>query len=394
MRKPSSRRRSVAIVVPYVNKAGREFFAGALRYSHVKGRWKIRVLESIEALTPKVVADLANSGTDGIITCGISSQETADALAQAGIPLVVEGEFGCRFFNKSFRPSCITIDECHIGESAAEYMIGLGLFRSVGVVPCRDEHLKMMSDARCRGFVKRMQQNRISPQTFAPNGDWTSSLEEWLLKLGLPAAVFTPIDRHGREILNACERIGLASPGQVCVLGAADDERYCLTSSPELSSVTTGSEQEGYAAAQELARLMRGGKRCKTRSIAKRTLNNIVKRESTAPVFPATTLIKGAIEYIQAHATEDICVQDVVDATAVSRRLLEIRFRQIYGMTINEAILRERLGNFCRRLIDSNDSISAVARSCGFANLPYLSTLFKRHYGSTILEWRQSGGLA
>ena len=139
---------------------------------------------------------------------------------------------------------------------------------------------------------------------------------------------------------------------------------------------------------------MRGGKRCKTRSIAKRTLNNIVKRESTAPVFPATTLIKGAIEYIQAHATEDICVQDVVDATAVSRRLLEIRFRQIYGMTINEAILRERLGNFCRRLIDSNDSISAVARSCGFANLPYLSTLFKRHYGSTILEWRQSGGLA
>lgn len=387
MRQKSARRR-VVVVVPYANKAAREFFAGVLRYSHLAGRWRILVHENVEEFTPEAVESLADAGTDGIIAFGLSSQETADALASTRIPLVVDEEFA-NHFTGAFRPSCVRIDECHIGEVAADYLVDLGNFNSFGVVPCRDKHLQTMSDSRCDGFARRMKRHGICPKVFSPKGDWMSSLEEWLLMLGLPAAVFSPIDRHGREILNVCEKVGLSSPDQVCVIGAADDERYCLTSSPELSSVTTGCEQEGYVAARELARLMRNGRRPRAMTIVSRSANNVVERESTAPIFPATSLIQRALEFIKAHADREIGVQDVAAEANVSRRLLEMRFKQIHGETINEAIVRERLKLFCRRLHDSKASIAAVARLCGFTNMPYLSTLFKRRFGKTIREWRQ-----
>ena len=387
MRQKSARRR-VVVVVPYANKAAREFFDGVLRYSHLAGRWKIRVHEKVEEFTPEVVASLADTGTDGIIAFGLSSQKTADALSSTRIPLVVDEEFA-NHFTGTFRPSCVGIDEGHIGEVAANYLFGLGNFHSFGVVPCRDDHLQTMSNSRCHGFIRRMNRNGITPEVFVPKGDWISSLGEWLLSLGLPAAVFAPIDRHGREILNACENVGLSSPDQVCVLGAADDERYCLTSSPELSSVTTGCEQEGYVAARELARLMRNGKGRKAKTIVSRSANHVVERESTASILPATSLIQRSIEFIKAHADQEIRVQDVAAEAKVSRRLLEMRFKQIHGETINETIVRERLNHFCRRLRDSKASITAVARLCGFKNMPYLSTLFKRRFGDTIRAWRQ-----
>ena len=50
-----------------------------------------------------------------------------------------------------------------------------------------------------------------------------------------------------------------------------------------------------------------------------------------------------ALAYIQAHACERIRVDDVVEATAISRSVLFVRFRAIVGRTIGAEIQRLRV---------------------------------------------------
>lgn len=391
MKKSRSHGRQVTVVVPYANKAGREFFAGTLRYSRLHGNWRIRVIQSFDEFSAEAVTALTASGTNGIITCGIPNRATAKALERSGLAVVVEDPNCAKMFSEVVRPSSISLDECCIGTCAADYLTGLGNFNSYGFVPCRDSHLVRLSELRGDGFIRRLGQRGIAVSTFRPGDDWQTSLGTWLLGLDRPAAVFTPIDRHGREILDVCERVGLSVPEQIAVLGAADDERYCLTSSPELSSVTTGSEQVGYAAAAELARLMRTtGRAAKPRCRVIKTTNRVSERESTAPLSPATSLINRALEFISANATHNISVADVVHELGCSRRLAEMRFRKLRSESINATIVRTRLECFRRKLHDSKASAASIARACGFANVAYLSTLFKRTFGVTVRQWRQS----
>lgn len=391
MGKTTGNRRFVAVMVPYANKAGREFFAGVLRQSRLLGGWKIRVIQSGEEVTDKLVDGLIAAPVSGVIVCGIGAPQIVRRFADAGIPMVVEGEIHRSLYDGKKPVSCISVDERYIGACAADYLLKLGSFGAYGFVPCRDTHLAALSKLRGDGFRQACAQRNTDIRIFAPDGDWSASLERWLKSLPSPAAVFTPIDRHGREILDACERAGLGSPERIAILGAADDERYCLTNSPELSSITTGAEEEGYAAAAELARLMRTtGRTAKPRCRVIKTTNRVSERESTAPLVPAASLISRALEFIEANATRDIGVADVIRELGCSRRLAEMRFRKLRGETINAAIVRVRLECFRRKLRDSKAPAASVARACGFANVAYLSTLFKRTFGVTIRQWRQA----
>ena len=391
MRKTIGKRRFVAVMVPYANKAGREFFAGVLRQSRLLGGWKIRVIQSGEEVTDKLVDGLIAASVSGVIVCGIGAPQIVRRFPDAGIPMVVEGEIHRSLSDGKKPVSCISVDEHYIGACAADYLLKLGSFSAFGFVPCRDAHLAALSRLRGEGFLRGFAHRKTEVRVFVPEDDWSASLKRWLKSLPSPAAVFTPIDRHGREVLDVCEQAGLGSPERISVLGASDDERYCLTNSPELSSITTGAEEEGYAAAAELARLMHNtGRAAKPRCRVIKTTNRISERESTAPLVPAASLISRALEFIEANATRDIGVADVVRELGCSRRLAEMRFRKLRGETINATIVRVRLECFRRKLRDSKAPAASVARACGFANVAYLSTLFKRTFGVTVRRWRQS----
>ena len=73
----------------------------------------------------------------------------------------------------------------------------------------------------------------------------------------------------------------------------------------------------------------------------------------------------------------------------VSRRLADLRFREVTGTFILSFITDIRLEKV-RRLLDATDlRMDEIARQCGYyaANL---RNLLRRHFGRSMRDWRKS----
>ena len=85
---------------------------------------------------------------------------------------------------------------------------------------------------------------------------------------------------------------------------------------------------------------------------------------------------------------DGIKVADVVRHLGCSRRIAELRFRQIEKRTIAEFIVDHRLKEVRRRLHTSNATVAEIAGECGFKTAAHLSHLFKKRFDATMSEWR------
>jgi len=99
--------------------------------------------------------------------------------------------------------------------------------------------------------------------------------------------------------------------------------------------------------------------------------------------------VEKAREYIAAHACDGIRPNDVIAHVGVSRSLLNLRFRQVCGKSINEDIQEIRLAEVRRLLGQTNRTILQIGRDCGFNDPDNLKRLFKRRYGVSMREWRR-----
>ena len=118
-------------------------------------------------------------------------------------------------------------------------------------------------------------------------------------------------------------------------------------------------------------------------------VKGIVQRASTAEQSHAGRLVQKAVAYIDAHALEGIGVMDVVRHLKCSRRLADLRFRELQGCSILDAITERRLDEVKRRLSTTREKMDAIAAACGYANPTYLKNLFKRRYGITMRDFRK-----
>ena len=112
-------------------------------------------------------------------------------------------------------------------------------------------------------------------------------------------------------------------------------------------------------------------------------------RESTAPLPPATSLVESAMAYIHAHFAEGVTPRDVARSLGVSRRLAELRFKELRGKTIRAAIEHERLDRVKRLLRTTSLPIGRIAEETGFKSVVRLSHLFHQRTGDSPLQWRK-----
>ena len=176
-------------------------------------------------------------------------------------------------------------------------------------------------------------------------------------------------------------------PDDAIVLGINNDTLICENCRPRLSSIQPDFEQEGFLAADILERMMSGNGAGLDRTTYV-GVKTVVRRDSTALVSPAGKLVQRAIAYIRRHAREGIGVQAVVDHLGCSRRLADMRFRELQGTSIGEAIITERLNEVKRLLTSTTESIESISVQCGYDSTNYLKNLFKKRTGITMSEWR------
>src|SRR5688500_14345641 len=155
-----------------------------------------------------------------------------------------------------------------------------------------------------------------------------SHMAKWLKPLRKPIGLLAANDLRAREVLDACRLAGMHVPEEIAVLGVNDDELICEMANPPLSSVAHNARRIGYESAAMLHRLMSG----------KRVVADIVidplgvkTRQSTDLLAIEDPEVAKAVRFIREHACERICVEDMLEQVALSRRAMEKRFREAVG---------------------------------------------------------------
>jgi LacI family transcriptional regulator len=201
-------------------------------------------------------------------------------------------------------------------------------------------------------------------------------------------------DRCAREVIDACNLAGLSIPSQIQVVGVDDQQEICENVRPRLTSIEPDFEGVGYLLAQRMDELLTTGK---AKKISICGVKRIVERETTRDLSGAARLVTAAEKLINENACQGLppspkglLPSALAAALKVSRRYLEIRFKEVKGEGVAEAIRRRKLEEVCRLLRETDLPIGEIASRCGFPVQTHLNAIFRRTYGTTLRAYRQS----
>jgi LacI family transcriptional regulator len=275
---------------------------------------------------------------------------------------------------------------------AAEHFLSAG-FRNFAFVGHSDQ---AYSKEREAAFVTRVtqagrdaQSYHVSRGSFDPRGrPWAldRQLCRWLQQLPTPVAIFACNDLWGNQLTEACRQVELRVPEDAAILGVDNDDLMCELSRPSLSSVQVPAEAVGYQAAKLLDGIMRTGRR--TDRVVRLSPVKVVVRQSSDVLAVNDELLGGALRFIRQRAAGRLTITQVLQGTAVSRRLLERRFRQHLGRGIWEEIRRCRVEKACGLLAGSSLPAGKVAEACGFSSARHLSVTFRQVLNTTPTAYR------
>jgi LacI family transcriptional regulator len=193
-------------------------------------------------------------------------------------------------------------------------------------------------------------------------------------------------DDRGRQVLDACRAAKIVVPMEVSVIGVDNDELLCELADPPLSSVALNAEAGGYRAAALLDEMMRGRSRKPTRLTVEPI--GVVERRSTQASAFEDPDVAAALQFIHHHAAEPVGIDDIVNQLQISRRALELKFREIVGRTPYHELQRVRLNRAQRLLVETDLPIPKVAVAAGYSSGAYLAQVFQKQVGKTPAQFR------
>lgn len=406
---PESRRQRKVLAVIALNVySGQRKLAGITRFFNERlpreeDKWSIDVLHGNDALTDAALLRAVRSGVSGIILLAYPEETTMRAIARSGIPCVVEtsgtiaesatgnsGRTGMpRKSGRSGRNGIsdsrivrIVCDSKGLAREAAANLAVRQSFASFGYVGTAEG--ESWSKERGAYFRDALAERGRDCSLYAPR---RGGIGAWLAALPRPAAVCAANDSTARIVAEAVLARGLRIPEDVAVLGIDDDPKFCLGATPALSSVIQDFDSCGFQSAEALQRLMDGD--YTGPAVLRYGAHGVAIRESTLSSSPLADFVQKALDWIDANACSYIGASDVARAMGVSRRMLDMRFRELLRTTVH-AILRERRLEEVKRLLSTTKlPVGRITEMCGFASAGHLKNLFRRSAGCSMRDYRQ-----
>ena len=280
-------------------------------------------------------------------------------------------------------------DSSLVGELAARELMQLGL-ENFGFVGFSKRFFWQVD--REKAFADAVRMNGKSYWAFHESSAGnqmkrTTQLRRWLAEIPKPCAIFTAMDPVSEEVIDICGGLRLSVPGDVMVLGVDNDEEICENAKPTLSSIGQDFERAGYLAAELLAMRLKNPRLGRQERIF--GISGVVHRQSTSVYYRRDTRVMKALEFIRQHACEGLNVPEVVSMMGCSRRLAELRYREVTGRTIKETIDATRLERVQAYLREGMESISRISAMCGFGDVSSLRKSFRKATGLSMREWKK-----
>ena len=394
----------VIVALPFAYREGVDEYNGIMRHLRESGEsWDLRIVRSsfgAEMLRGVSLAEVSGAICGMEYSSGISSyssrfpEDAVDMLTAAGVPVVgldvpaaaLREKKGGRLL------AFVEVDSEKIGRVAAETLAKAGEYASFGFVGAFTE--KAWSRDRGAYFARELRRlGRRGVKIF--RGDATSApdaLLAWLKSLPKPAAVFCSNDYCAAGVMRTAGEGGVVVPDDLAVLGVDDDPIFCVHTKPSLSSIRPDFEKEGHLAAKTLSLMMKG---------VRQALHNVASgnvsatlRTSTAPCSTAGRLVRRADEIIAERACKGLGSDALAQALGISRRLLDLRYRQINGKSVHEGIEDVRLDHAVKLLSGTRLTYAQIAAACGYGSDTYLETVFRRRFGKSLGSVRRGQHIA
>ena len=220
--------------------------------------------------------------------------------------------------------------------------------------------------------------------------DWKKHTE-YLVKqingLPRPLAVFTGQDNLGVTLIEACVNAGIAVPDEVSVMGVDNVEFLCECSVVPMSSLDVNLSALGYAAADQLGKLMRGEIK-NDEPIRKVEPGNVIERRSSDVLAVSHPAVAKALTLMRKGFMLGIVLEDIYGAVGLSKRGLEKAFKKHLDDSPAAVLRQIRLNYAKNRLTQTDVKIEAIALECGYSNSSNLSHAFSREVGVSPQDYR------
>lgn len=368
--------------VAYMAGTRAEYVYGGLRgmldYKDHSANWQV-VSQTLEPFVPFTQLDL--TAIDGVIGF-FHERAWAEAVIRAGVPAV----------NISTRLEDIPLprisnDDEAVGRMGGEHLLERG-FVNHAFFTLSDDWLVRR---RCEGFKRHVEKKTGRPcHVFHADPlvmPREQAVDEWLLSLPKPIAVFGSIDPAARLVIRRAAELGMKVPDEVAVLGVNNERWMVYMESIAMSSIELNERRIGYLAAQLLDELMEG----KPAPAQPKWIPpiGVVTRRSTDTVIAEDPVVGRALKFINDHCGEGISVEDVLDEVRISRRGFELRLKRSIGHSPKMAIFRAQVERAKKMLLSSDAPMHRIAEQCGFEYEPRFYVVFRRLTGTTPGEYRR-----
>ena len=377
------------IISDFTESFSHKLLAGIVDYSRRKEQWIVRRMPPSykQQIGIQGLLRLSKEWDVDAILGQFEPTDDLTTLTNNGI-VVIAQDFKQRFASV---PN-VTGDYIGTGKMAARFFIDRG-FKNFGFFGFNDV---CWSDERCEGFRREVEAAGFGSSFYAYRMQeidmvWyyqRNRLREWLQSIPKPIAIMACDDNQGENLIEACHSIGIKIPSEVSVMGVDNDETLCSLGSTTLSSIQVDIEEGGRQTAALLERLVTDPS-APAKDVVLQPMK-IVNRMSTAAFATQDQQILRAILFIHRNVRKKISVADVTAEAALSRRLLERRFKDVTGKTLYEYITELKLKDFAEQLVETDEQVMTIALSMGENDTKSISRRFKQLYGCTPLQWREN----
>jgi len=367
---------------------------GIFQHIESSSEWAVNLMQPEGSpLSVKKLLAAEREGAIAVVVTHKCPDELMQALSRTTLPVVSIGVRSHQLTSRNGLTVFVLNDNAAIGDMGARHFFNLGRFNSYGFAQTsrENEWSRERADAfraRIAALAPSAKISVFSPSSASNQEPDNNELAEWVESLPKPAAIMADCDSRAIDVLAACEQTHISVPDSVAVLGVDNDEFVCAHASTPLSSVLPGHVEMGRIAAETLYNLLKRKSRTRRHRIVTVPPNRVVERESTHLRAPSAMLVDRARQFIQKHATNGICVQDVASHLRVSRRLAEIRWHEATGGTIRSAIEEVKMAKLKKLLRSTRMSISSIAMECGFRDADALAHIFRKRFGMSMREYR------
>lgn len=101
------------------------------------------------------------------------------------------------------------------------------------------------------------------------------------------------------------------------------------------------------------------------------------------------SLIGSTVNYIREHHRERLSVEELAKQANLSPRQLHRKFREVFGLSVQDFLIKTRIQAASDSLLHSELSIAQIATDFGFCDQSAFTQQFRKHLGLTPLKFRQ-----